>query len=178
MQIRKCSPVLEHMLLSGNGLLTSSEWKTVPDIWKTAAEKFGNSVALVDRYHNPPTNMSYKQILLSYVFYCTESCGLVLAFVVKLEKEIVSFAEGLRVVGLKPDEKIALFADNSCRWLVADQGSLSLSCFLLLNIDCIMTTGAINVVRGSRSSVEELLQIYNHSDRSVSSDVLPEACFY
>ncbi|XP_031114301.1 probable acyl-activating enzyme 16, chloroplastic isoform X2 [Ipomoea triloba] len=128
MQIRKCSPVLEHMLLSGNGLLTSSEWKTVPDIWKTAAEKFGNSVALVDRYHNPPTNMSYKQ----------------------LEKEIVSFAEGLRVVGLNPDEKIALFADNSCRWLVADQG--------------IMTTGAINVVRGSRSSVEELLQIYNHSD--------------
>ncbi|XP_019179885.1 PREDICTED: probable acyl-activating enzyme 16, chloroplastic isoform X2 [Ipomoea nil] len=128
MQIRKCSPVLEHMLLSGNGLLTSSEWKTVPDIWKTAAEKFGNSVALVDPYHNPPTNMSYKQ----------------------LEKEIVSFAEGLRVVGLKPDEKIALFADNSCRWLVADQG--------------IMTTGAINVVRGSRSSVEELLQIYNHSD--------------
>lgn len=30
-----------------------------------------------------------------------------------------------------------------------------------------MATGAINVVRGSRSSVEELLQIYNHSERSV-----------
>ena len=29
----------------------------------------------------------------------------------------------------------------------------------------IMTTGAINVVRGSRSSVEELLQIYSHSER-------------
>ncbi|KAL7209421.1 hypothetical protein ACSBR1_031040 [Camellia fascicularis] len=28
----------------------------------------------------------------------------------------------------------------------------------------IMATGAINVVRGSRSSVEELLQIYNHSE--------------
>ena len=30
---------------------------------------------------------------------------------------------------------------------------------------CIMATGAINVVRGSRSSVEELLQIYKHSQR-------------
>lgn len=29
----------------------------------------------------------------------------------------------------------------------------------------IMATGAINVVRGSRSSVKELLQIYDHSDR-------------
>lgn len=34
----------------------------------------------------------------------------------------MDFSEGLRVVGLKPNEKIALFADNSCRWLVADQG--------------------------------------------------------
>jgi long-chain acyl-CoA synthetase len=39
-----------------------------------------------------------------------------------LEEAILDFAEGLRVIGVKPDEKIALFADNSCRWLVADQG--------------------------------------------------------
>lgn len=40
----------------------------------------------------------------------------------QLEKEILDFAEGLRVIGVQPEEKIALFADNSCRWLVADQG--------------------------------------------------------
>ncbi|CAI9771151.1 unnamed protein product [Fraxinus pennsylvanica] len=68
----------------------------------------------------------------------------------QLEQEILNFSEGLRVLGLKPEEKLAIFADNSCRWLVADQG--------------IMATGAINVVRGSRSSVEELLQIYSHSE--------------
>ncbi|KAL6532179.1 Long-chain-fatty-acid--[acyl-carrier-protein] ligase AEE15, chloroplastic [Orobanche gracilis] len=68
----------------------------------------------------------------------------------QLEQEILNFCEGLRVIGLKPDEKLALFADNSCRWLVSDQG--------------IMANGAINVVRGSRSSVEELFQIYNHSE--------------
>ncbi|KAK6161688.1 hypothetical protein DH2020_005069 [Rehmannia glutinosa] len=127
-QIRKFSPVLESDLLSGNGVVHSNEWKTVPDIWRTSAEKFGDRVAIVDSYHDPPTNMTYKQ----------------------LEQEILNFCEGLRVIGLKPEEKLALFADNSCRWLVSDQG--------------IMATGAINVVRGSRSSVEELFQIYNHSE--------------
>uniref|UniRef100_A0A7N0TTB4 AMP-dependent synthetase/ligase domain-containing protein n=1 Tax=Kalanchoe fedtschenkoi TaxID=63787 RepID=A0A7N0TTB4_KALFE len=127
-QIRKCSPFLEKELLSSNGALPSNEWKAVPDIWRSSAEKYGDRVALVDPYHEPPTNMTYKQ----------------------LEQEILNFCEGLRVMGIKADEKVGLFADNSCRWLVADQG--------------IMATGAINVVRGSRSSNEELLQIYKHSE--------------
>lgn len=62
MQIRKFSPILENMLLSGNGVLPSKEWKAVPDIWRTSAEKFGDLVALVDPYHDPPTNMTYKQV--------------------------------------------------------------------------------------------------------------------
>ncbi|CAH1424238.1 unnamed protein product [Lactuca virosa] len=49
-----------------------------------------------------------------------------------VEGDILNFSEGLRVIGIKPCEKVALFADNSCRCLVADQG--------------IMATGAINVV--------------------------------
>lgn len=40
----------------------------------------------------------------------------------QLEQEILNFSEGLRVAGVIPDENLALFADNSCRWLVADQG--------------------------------------------------------
>ncbi|OMP09474.1 AMP-dependent synthetase/ligase [Corchorus olitorius] len=128
LQIRKCSPLLEKASLPNNGSVVSNEWKAVPDIWRTSAEKYGDRVALVDPYHDPPSTMTYKQ----------------------LEQEILDFSEGLRVLGIMPDEKLALFADNSSRWLVADQG--------------IMATGAINVVRGSRSSVEELLVIYNHSD--------------
>ncbi|CAL5413923.1 unnamed protein product [Camellia sinensis] len=139
MQIRKCSPFLESVFLSGDGVLVSSEWNTVPDIWRSSAERFGDRVALVDPYHDPPLTMTYKQI----------------------EQEILDFSEGLRVIGLKPGEKLALFADNSCRWLIADQG--------------IMATGAINVVRGSRSSVEELLQIYNHSERCLLKNLsIPE----
>ncbi|KAI5385102.1 putative acyl-activating enzyme 16 [Lathyrus oleraceus] len=129
---RKCSPFLEGSLLSGNNNNNnnnaSDEWKAVPDIWKSSADKYGDKVALVDPYHDPPSTITYKQ----------------------LEQAILDFAEGLRVIGVRPHEKLALFADNSCRWLVADQG--------------MMACGAINVVRGSRSSDEELLQIYNHSE--------------
>ncbi|KAJ7957268.1 Long chain acyl-CoA synthetase [Quillaja saponaria] len=128
MKIRRCSPFLESSLLFDSDGLASDEWKAVPDIWRSSAEKYGDRVALVDPYHDPPSSMTYKQ----------------------LEQAILDFSEGLRVIGVKPDEKLALFAENSCRWLVADQG--------------MMACGAINVVRGSRSSVEELLQIYNHSE--------------
>ncbi|KAJ0793239.1 putative long-chain-fatty-acid--[acyl-carrier-protein] ligase [Helianthus annuus] len=126
-QVRKYSPLLESPFPSEHNVSTT-EFKAIPDIWRSSAERFGDRVALVDPHHDPPTNMTYKQV----------------------EQDILNFAEGLRVIGIKPCEKLALFADNSCRWLIADQG--------------IMATGAINVVRGSRSSVEELLHIYNHSE--------------
>uniref|UniRef100_A0A0C9RPP6 TSA: Wollemia nobilis Ref_Wollemi_Transcript_28705_2682 transcribed RNA sequence n=1 Tax=Wollemia nobilis TaxID=56998 RepID=A0A0C9RPP6_9CONI len=128
LEFRKCAPLLESTFLEQNGVPGSNEWKAVPDIWRTSAEQYADRIALVDNYHDPPSRMTYKQ----------------------LEQVILDFAEGLRTLGILPDQKIALFADNSCRWLVSDQG--------------IMASGAINVVRGSRSSVEELLQIYNHSD--------------
>ncbi|KAJ6290086.1 hypothetical protein OIU78_025910 [Salix suchowensis] len=127
-KIRRCSPYLERTLVSSNGALTSDDWRAVPDIWRSSAEKYGNRIAVVDPYHDPPTSLTYKQ----------------------LEQEILDFSEGLRVIGVEPDEKLALFADNSYRWLVTDQG--------------MMAMGAVDVVRGSRSSVEELLQIYIHSE--------------
>ncbi|KAJ4968883.1 hypothetical protein NE237_015584 [Protea cynaroides] len=128
LQVRRCSPLLESLLLPSDNVSTSGEWNAVPDIWKTSAERYGDRIALVDLYHDPPSKFTYKQ----------------------LKQQIVEFSEGLRAIGLKPDEKLSLFADNSCRWLVADQG--------------IMATGAINVVRGTKSSTEELLQIYSHSE--------------
>lgn len=128
LQKRKFSSLLECERLPSNAHLGSADWTTVPDIWRTTAEKYGDRTALVDPYHEPPLELTYKQ----------------------LEQEILEFSEGLRVVGVNPDEKLAIFAENSCRWLIADQGSMAM--------------GAINVVRGSRSSTEELLQIYTHSE--------------
>ncbi|XP_071719825.1 probable acyl-activating enzyme 16, chloroplastic [Rutidosis leptorrhynchoides] len=126
-QVRKYAPLLESSLLLQHNESTT-EVTTIPDILRYSAEKFSDKVALVDPHHDPPTTITYKQ----------------------LEQNILDFSEGLRVIGLKPSEKIALFAENSCRWIVVDQG--------------IMATGAINVVRGCKSSVEELLLIYKHSE--------------
>ncbi|XP_078169638.1 AMP-dependent synthetase and ligase family protein isoform X1 [Carex rostrata] len=128
---RKGSKFLEEGEIAGpttDSHSGSHDWKAVPEIWRTNAQKFGDLVALVDPYHDPPSNLTYKQ----------------------LEQEILNFAEGLRQIGSLPEEKISLFADNSSRWLIADQG--------------IMATGAINVVRGTRSTDEELFQIYTHSE--------------
>ncbi|KAE9450559.1 hypothetical protein C3L33_17542, partial [Rhododendron williamsianum] len=116
MQIRRCSPFLESVFLSSGGVAASHEWKTVPDIWKSSAEKFGDRVAVVDPYHDPPSTMTYKQPGPSIGHQITAQ-------------------EGLGSPLGCPDQRIG-----------------------------IMATGAINVVRGSRSSDEELLQIYNHSD--------------
>lgn len=130
MKIRRYAPLLEKTTLEHNDVLgsTATEWKALPDIWRTTVDKYGDQIALIDPHHDPPSQLTYRQ----------------------LEQEILDFAEGLRIAGICPDEKVSLFADNSYRWLVADQG--------------IMGIGAVDVVRGSRSSNEELLHIYNHSD--------------
>ncbi|KAL6638689.1 hypothetical protein ACP70R_023800 [Stipagrostis hirtigluma subsp. patula] len=139
----KCSPLLESVLLPGGSDSTVHEWKAVPDIWRTAAEKYPDRVAVVDPYHDPLSEWTYKQ----------------------LEQEILDFSQGLRAIGIAPDDKLALFADNSCRWLVADQDLYAP--LMIVTGTCntgIMATGAINVVRGTRSSDEELFQIYTHSE--------------
>lgn len=68
----------------------------------------------------------------------------------ELIAQIQAFATGLQQLGLQPGDHTALIADNSPRWLMADQG--------------IMTTGGVDVVRGSQSDREELLFILENSD--------------
>ncbi|KAG0557012.1 hypothetical protein KC19_11G095400 [Ceratodon purpureus] len=120
---RKGAPLLIEGAVDGD-----AKWVALPDIWRTAAVKYGDRVALVDPHRNPPAELTFNQV----------------------EQAILDFAEGLRAAGIQPNQTVALFADNSHRWLIADQG--------------ILAAGAVNAVRGSRSSVEELLYIYTHSD--------------
>ncbi|KAI5064704.1 hypothetical protein GOP47_0019399 [Adiantum capillus-veneris] len=124
--MRKCSPVLEGKRLPN--VDDPSSWRTLSEIWRCTTIKYGDKVALVDPHHMSPKTITFKQ----------------------LELEILQFSESLRQSGILPDEKIAIFAENSCRWLIADQG--------------VMAMGAVDVVRGSRSSIDELLFIYSHSD--------------
>jgi len=54
--------LLECEVLSNRIVWGSSDWKAVPDIWRTAAEKYANQTAIVDPYHDPPLRLTYKQV--------------------------------------------------------------------------------------------------------------------
>jgi long-chain acyl-CoA synthetase len=97
-------------------------------MWDLVADKFGEITALLDPHSKPQVSVTYHE----------------------LKQKIKLFAAGLQARGLKPAAKVSLFADNSPRWLMADQG--------------IMSAGAVDVVRSSQAEREELLYILQDSD--------------
>ncbi len=104
-------------------LVDYSSVQSLPEIWPRAQERFGETVALIDPHAQPEVVLTYTQ----------------------LYQQIQQFAAGLQAMGVKHTARVALFADNSPRWLIADQG--------------IMTAGAVDVVRGSQTDKDELLFI-------------------
>ena len=103
---------------------------SLPAVWQIAAEKFGNTIALDSPHSQPKISLTYQE----------------------LYQHIQKFASGLQALGVKSGSKVALFADNSPRWFIADQG--------------IMTAGAANAVRSSSAERQELLYILEDSDSS------------
>ena len=101
--------------------------QSISEIWPLAAQHFGEIVALRDPHVNPEVNLTYLE----------------------LNRQVHRFAVGLQALGVKPGDRVALFADNSSRWFIADQGSIM--------------AGAVNVVRSSQASPEELLFILENS---------------
>ncbi|ERN41008.1 Long-chain acyl-CoA synthetase (AMP-forming) [Rubidibacter lacunae KORDI 51-2] len=104
--------------------------ESLPAMWELMARQYGNLAALHDPHSQPVVTLSYEQV----------------------NAQIRQFAAGLQARGLQPDAKVALIADNSPRWLVADQG--------------IMLAGGVDVVRSSQAERQELLYILEHSDSS------------
>jgi long-chain acyl-CoA synthetase len=111
-----------------NPLLDYSSIKSLPQIWEVATEKFGEVIALKDPHSKPQMVLTYAQ----------------------LNQQIRQFAAGLQGCGLNPQDKVSLIADNSPRWLIADQG--------------IMTAGGVDAVRSSQAEREELLYIVEDSN--------------
>ncbi|MEW6494247.1 MAG: AMP-binding protein, partial [Cyanobacteriota bacterium] len=111
----------------------------LPEIWPLAAQRFGNIPALKDPHgvggHGAkPSTCTYAQMY----------------------QQIQQFAAGLQSLGFRGEldetgipKRIALFADNSPRWMIADQG--------------IMTAGVANIVRSAQADREELLYILEDS---------------
>jgi long-chain acyl-CoA synthetase len=102
--------------------------QSLPEIWPIVAQNFAQTIALNAPHLKPKVTITYQE----------------------LYQKIIAFATALQTLGVQPQEKIALFADNSPRWFIADQG--------------IMTAGAVDVVRSSSAETQELLYIFQDSD--------------
>lgn len=101
------------------------------EIWDLVVSQFGDIIALSDPHSQPKVELTYREV----------------------DKYIKQFAAGLQSLAIASGEKIALFSDNSPRWLIADQG-------IILN-------GCVDAVRSSQADREELLYILSHSDSVV-----------
>ena len=102
--------------------------ESLPAVWQIAAKKYGETIALKDPHVKPEVAITYQDLYL----------------------KIQQFAIGLQALGIQPQNKVALFADNSPRWFIADQG--------------IMTAGAVDVVRSSSAEQQELFYILENSE--------------
>ena len=115
------------------GLIDYSTLQSLPQIWETTSQMFPDVLALLDPHAKPSVSLTYAQ----------------------LYAEIQQFAAGIQGLGLEFDpespipSRVALFADNSARWMIADQG--------------IMLAGVANAVRSSAAERDELLYILEHS---------------
>jgi len=98
--------------------------QSLPDVWAIAAQRFATMTAVIDPHRQPAVELTYSQVY----------------------QQIQQFAAGLQALGVTGSQPpTALIADNSHRWLIADQG--------------IMTTGAADAVRSPQADREELLFI-------------------
>ncbi len=104
---------------------------SVPEIWSILAAKCGSVVCLNSPHSQPAISLTYQEVAT----------------------QIKLFATGLQSLGIQPGQSIALFADNSPRWLIADQG--------------IMLMGAFNAVRSSQAETQELLSILDNSQAQI-----------
>lgn len=111
-----------------SSLVDYSAIQSLPEVWPITAKRFTNVVALHDPHSKPETILTYSQLCQS----------------------IQQFASGLQALGIQSSSTVALIADNSPRWFVADQG--------------IMTAGCANAVRSAQAEREELLYILKDSD--------------
>lgn len=104
-----------------------SSLQSIPQIWSIVAQRCGEQIALWDPHAQPEVTITYNQ----------------------LQSAIEQFAAGLQALEIKPGDRISLFADNSPRWFIADQG--------------MMTAGAVNVVRSAKADRDELLFMIDNS---------------
>jgi long-chain acyl-CoA synthetase len=107
--------------------------RSLPEVWATIGQRYATVTAAIDPHSSPVTQMTYGE----------------------LYQGMREFAAGLQALGLTIDAaddypaRVALFADNCPRWLIADQG--------------VMLAGGIDAVRGAQADLDELNFILENS---------------
>lgn len=115
--------------VSADMTLRARAARSIPDVFESLAQAVGSKCAVVDEHHKSDNiRWTYRELV----------------------GNMREFSAGLQRLGLRPGDTVALFAENSARWLVADQG--------------IMRAGAAAAVRGVDAPAQELLYIYQHSE--------------
>ncbi|GAX82801.1 hypothetical protein CEUSTIGMA_g10227.t1 [Chlamydomonas eustigma] len=107
----------------------SADHGTLPSVWQRLAQARPHDVLLEDPHRGGVTISAQK------LWEC-----------------MLQLASGLQGLGLARYDKVCLFSENSCRWLIADQA--------------VMLNGCANCVRGSTAPGEELAYIMVHSQAS------------
>ncbi len=115
---------------SQTGIIDYSGLQALPEIWPIAAHRFGTVIALQDAYSKPNLTLTYAE----------------------LNQTLQRFANGLQALGMQAGDRISLFADNSARWFIADQGC--------------MAAGIVDAVRSGEADPPELAFIYANSESS------------
>lgn len=103
------------------------QWKVLPDMWETLAKIIPDNTMLTDNISPHTGTHTFKQV-----------CD-----------QVKSGAAAFQKLGVLPGSCVSVFAENSHRWLLAEQA--------------IMKAGAYNAVRGKDAPVEELQYIYDNS---------------
>jgi long-chain acyl-CoA synthetase len=112
-------------------LISYTHINSIPEIWDIVAAKYGDTLALCAPHIKPEVKVTYREFA----------------------EYITLFASGLQQLGIKPQQPVALFADNSPAWAIADSG--------------IMKTGAFNAVRSALADPQELAAILDNSEAKV-----------
>jgi AMP-binding enzyme len=107
--------------------ISDLNWKVVPDIWESLANVIPDKSMLVDPVHGDKVDLTFSQ------------CNTL----------ITTGAAAMQKLGVLPDECVSIFAENSYKWLIADQA--------------IMKAGCCNSVRGALAPMDELHYIYENS---------------
>ncbi|MFQ3613251.1 MAG: AMP-binding protein [Cyanobacteriota bacterium] len=100
---------------------------TLLNVWQRLAEQFPQHIALRDPHVQPVFEITYGSLF----------------------QQVQDLASGLQALGIRRGDRVALIADNSPRWLMADLAT--------------MFTGAVNVPRSAIADPEELGYILRHS---------------